>query len=102
MLGVMNGDVNSERLLHEKFAHLRHRGEWFRLDVELEAYIASEAHSLEFGRAYLRQDQIQMQYHGRLEMMRRNALAHGRATRGHERRRSRQPRNALQLSLFET
>jgi hypothetical protein len=30
-----------EREIHQRFAHLRHRGEWFRLENDLRLYIAS-------------------------------------------------------------
>ena len=33
----------AEAYLHNKFSHLRHRGEWFYLNSELREYIATEA-----------------------------------------------------------
>jgi len=39
LLHVVRGTIRDEKLLHEHFAHLRHRGEWFRRDSELIAFI---------------------------------------------------------------
>lgn len=37
---AMHGDLNREKAMHQQFAHLRESGEWFRLTLEVEAYIA--------------------------------------------------------------
>jgi hypothetical protein len=39
LLHVARGTISDEKLLYEHFAHLRHRGEWFRRDSELLAFI---------------------------------------------------------------
>ena len=39
LLHVVRGTISDEKMLHEHFAHLRHRGEWFRRDGELLALI---------------------------------------------------------------
>jgi len=39
LLGFVKGNRHDEYRLHELFGRLRHRGEWFRLDPELEDYI---------------------------------------------------------------
>lgn len=41
--GVIIGNKETESKLHARFAHLRSHGEWFRLDAELTAFIASES-----------------------------------------------------------
>jgi hypothetical protein len=35
VLCISYGDVKLEKALHAKFAHLRHRGEWFRKSAEI-------------------------------------------------------------------
>ncbi len=42
LLGTMTGTEAMERHLHHRFRALRIRGEWFRLDPRLQAYIADE------------------------------------------------------------
>jgi hypothetical protein len=32
-------DAEAERALHQRFRHLRHRGEWFRVEGELKALL---------------------------------------------------------------
>jgi Meiotically Up-regulated Gene 113 (MUG113) protein len=39
LLHEARGTIRDEKMLHEHFAHLRHRGEWFRRDAELLAFI---------------------------------------------------------------
>jgi len=39
LLATCVGGVNAERELHDRFADLRIRGEWFRLSDELRAHI---------------------------------------------------------------
>lgn len=39
LLGFMRGDKSSERELHNRFAHLHIRGEWFRYEGELAKFI---------------------------------------------------------------
>lgn len=39
LLATQPGDRAIEKRMHERFSHLRIRGEWFRADVELLAYI---------------------------------------------------------------
>ena len=39
VLKIIQGDVSLEKLLHEKFAHLRVKGEWFTPSAELLKYI---------------------------------------------------------------
>lgn len=39
LAGWTTGTEADERALHRRFEHLRIRGEWFRLDAELEHYI---------------------------------------------------------------
>lgn len=39
--GAVRGDARRERAFHDQFAHLRESGEWFRLTVELEVFIAT-------------------------------------------------------------
>jgi hypothetical protein len=39
MLGCMAGEESDERALHEHFAHLRERGEWFKAEPWLLAHI---------------------------------------------------------------
>ena len=43
VIGAIPGERETERALHERFAHLRTRGEWFRPGRDLLAYIRSEA-----------------------------------------------------------
>jgi len=40
LLGTIAGGPDREKELHAMFKHLRHRGEWFRTDLELLAHIA--------------------------------------------------------------
>lgn len=40
VLAVIEGGVELEKELHRQFAHHWERGEWFRLDGDLAAYIA--------------------------------------------------------------
>jgi hypothetical protein len=42
MLRTIEGSMGVERRLHRQFAHLRLRGEWFKPEPELLAYIAGE------------------------------------------------------------
>jgi DNA-binding transcriptional ArsR family regulator len=42
LLGYIPGDKATERALHEKYAHLRLRGEWFRYDDDLRALVESQ------------------------------------------------------------
>ncbi len=35
LLGTMKGGPETEKAMHAQFKHLRHRGEWFRVDEEL-------------------------------------------------------------------
>lgn len=39
LLKLIRGDQKAERALHRRFAHLHQRGEWFRPDAELVAYV---------------------------------------------------------------
>jgi Meiotically Up-regulated Gene 113 (MUG113) protein len=39
LLHVVRGTVTDEKMLHERFAHLRHRREWFHRHSELLAFI---------------------------------------------------------------
>jgi hypothetical protein len=39
VLGTMNGGLAKEGELHKKFEHLLHRGEWYRITLELLDYI---------------------------------------------------------------
>lgn len=41
LLCAIPGNAERERSLHRKFAHLHERGEWFRSDPALEAYVAA-------------------------------------------------------------
>lgn len=41
LLGTIPGDESTEWDLHERFAHLRIKGEWFRAEPELLEFIAS-------------------------------------------------------------
>jgi hypothetical protein len=41
LLGAVAGHMDDERAIHERFAHLRRHGEWFRPDPELDAFIAA-------------------------------------------------------------
>lgn len=43
IIATRSGTMQDERKLHRQFAHLRHRGEWFRKERELLAYIGLEA-----------------------------------------------------------
>lgn len=36
---MKGGTIEDERILHERFGHLRERGEWFRLESELQLFI---------------------------------------------------------------
>jgi hypothetical protein len=47
MLGVMLGDREKEREIHTRFEESRLRGEWFRPDPELLAYIEEHTMSIE-------------------------------------------------------
>lgn len=40
LLGVSDGGYSVEAALHERFAHLRIRGEWYRLAGEISAHVA--------------------------------------------------------------
>jgi hypothetical protein len=42
LLGTIPGDRGVERALHRRFAHLRLRGEWFRWDASIKAFIDSD------------------------------------------------------------
>jgi len=42
-IGVLAGDLSSEKELHRRFAHLRCHGEWFRYENDLEAFITENA-----------------------------------------------------------
>ena len=39
LLGVVDGDLSVERAFHDRFAHLRHRGEWFKDDGTIVALV---------------------------------------------------------------
>lgn len=39
--GAVTGDARQERAFHDRFKHLREGGEWFRLTMELEVFIAT-------------------------------------------------------------
>lgn len=41
LLAVMPGGYADEKALHDRFAHLRGHGEWFRADTELVDFIAA-------------------------------------------------------------
>ena len=41
LLGTISGSEEDEKRLHERFAHLRVRGEWFRAHSELTEFIKS-------------------------------------------------------------
>lgn len=41
LLGVTMGGQENEAQLHVRFAHLRHKGEWFRFEGELRDYIST-------------------------------------------------------------
>jgi hypothetical protein len=43
LLGTCPGGTDEEFEIHKRFAHLRERGEWFRLEPELQDFIAREA-----------------------------------------------------------
>lgn len=43
LIGAVPGDEDDEKSLHERFAHLRVKGEWFKPADELLAYIRQEA-----------------------------------------------------------
>lgn len=47
LVGAVPGDRKTERALHESFAHLRERGEWFRAEKELLDYIRDKAQAHE-------------------------------------------------------
>ena len=42
ILKTVDVSNKAEAYLHNKFSHLHHRGEWYRLNSELKAYIATE------------------------------------------------------------
>lgn len=42
ILGVVTGSYQTEKMLHQYFAHLKEHGEWFRPDNDLLDYIANE------------------------------------------------------------
>lgn len=42
LLKVVDGGHREEQALHARFAHLRHRGEWYRHDGELAVFCASQ------------------------------------------------------------
>lgn len=44
LLGVLDGGFPEERRLHERFAPLRLRGEWFRPDASLIEWVHEHAH----------------------------------------------------------
>lgn len=44
VIRVLPGGRPEERAIHERFAHCRHRGEWFKPEADLIAYISSEQH----------------------------------------------------------
>lgn len=47
-IGFIKGDFKDENLLHDKFSHLRIRGEWFKADDELLDFLAkSDLKSIE-------------------------------------------------------
>lgn len=41
LLATIPGGAKEERRLHKRFAHLHHRGEWFRFEGSLADYVAS-------------------------------------------------------------
>jgi hypothetical protein len=43
LLLVLPGDAETERELHDRFAHLRRHGEWFDYEAELEGFVLAEA-----------------------------------------------------------
>ena len=43
LLGSTPGTLLDERNLHRKFAHLKHRGEWFKKEPELLSFIGIDA-----------------------------------------------------------
>lgn len=43
LIGVTEGGEEAERKLHEQFAHLRARGEWFKFTPEINSYLAANA-----------------------------------------------------------
>ncbi len=43
VLGTMNGDETDEGRLLGKFSHIRMRGEWFRPEADLVAFVAANA-----------------------------------------------------------
>jgi hypothetical protein len=45
VVGAIPGERKVEKALHERFAHLRVRGEWFKPGADLLAYIDYEAQS---------------------------------------------------------
>lgn len=47
LIGAVPGDRKMEIELHKRFAHLRVRGEWFRPNEELLAFIRNDAQSHE-------------------------------------------------------
>jgi len=42
LIGLLPESIHREAVLHDRFSHLRFRGEWFREEGELAAFIASE------------------------------------------------------------
>lgn len=40
-LGFIEGNFSDEKILHEKFSHLKIRGEWFREDNELSDFLST-------------------------------------------------------------
>jgi hypothetical protein len=47
LIGVTNGGPEEEKALHERFAHLRVRGEWFNLFPEITSFLSENAIPLE-------------------------------------------------------
>lgn len=47
LLGTVSGTTTTERMYHQRFAHLRVHGEWFRAESELLDAIASEGEPFE-------------------------------------------------------
>ena len=44
MMGWVEGTLSDERELHDRFAHLRVSGEWFRFEAELEEFYDARVH----------------------------------------------------------
>lgn len=47
LLGVMEGTMGTEDLIHKRFSSIRVQGEWFRLTPELKAWIGSQMQPVE-------------------------------------------------------